>query len=480
VGRAFFLLTFLVTFYTFGYMCELASNTLAAIRFWLRVEAVGIAFLPTAWIVLAVHHTGVQNKRWFQLQAFMLLLSAVTFILSNTSEFHNLYYGSLILNPEAPFPVVTFVPKLWYWIHTIFINLAVFCGNILYTRAWVKAPIDKSQQAFVLLLGSLFPWVVFIAYLLGVIPWGIDPIPIAFLVPGLLYAWATFGLKMLEVTPIARQAVFQKLSDGVFVFDREGRLADFNAAGSKAFPEVTAEAKGRDGIKLFREYPVMQSIFDGPTDEQESMWIETDGAKVNYQLQRIELHDRDGDMVGFMVILRDITQFAAIVEGLQLQADIDPLTKTWNRNRWQQDGETLLVQARQKKDAISLILVDLDDFKPVNDTYGHLAGDAVLHEFALTCRKNLRAQDIFGRYGGDEFVIILPGVNAAEAAQLAERLKRAVESMTVMAGERNIKVTASFGVVTEQEWGPISLEELVQKADEALYEAKKAGENFVV
>lgn len=468
-----------MTFYTFGYMCEIASNTLEAIRFWLRIESVGIAFLPTAWIVLAIHHTRAQNKRWPQLQAFLLMLSAITFIFSNTSELHHLHYGPLRLNPEAPFPVVTFVPGPWYWFHTIFINLAVLWGNILYARAWIKSPSDKSQQAFVLFLGSLFPWSVFIAYLLRIIPWGIDPNPIAFLVPGLLYAWATFSLKMLEIAPIAKQAVFQKLSDGVLVFDREGCLADFNAAGSRAFPELSANAKGKEGIELFREYPAIISIFASPTDERRTMWLEADGETVNYRLQRIELYDREEGMVGFMVILQDITHFSAIVEGLRLQADIDPLTKVWNRNRWQEDGEALLAQTHRKQGPISLILADLDNFKPINDTYGHLLGDCVLRDFAMTCRKNLRAQDILGRYGGDEFVVILPGVNISEAVELAERLKRAVESMTVAAGEREIKFTASFGVAMEHEWGSISLEELIRKADEVLYEAKKAGGNCV-
>ncbi|VBB08656.1 nucleotide cyclase [Lucifera butyrica] len=479
LGRVFFLFTLLGSFYTFGYMCELASNTLAAIRFWLRIESVGIAFLPTAWVTLAVRHTGIQNRRWPQLQAVLLMLSTITFILSNTSEFHHLHYGPLRLNPEAPFPVVTFVPGPWYWIHTAFINLAILFGNILYARVWLKSSSDKSQQAFTIFLGSLFPWVVYIIYLLKLIPWGIDPNPIAFLVPGILYAWATFNLNMLEITPIARQAVFQRLSDGVLVFDREGCLADFNAAGSRAFPELRGGTKGKAGIRLFCEYPAMMNILAGPTDEQSTIWLEPDGGKINFQLQRIELYDRKGSVAGFMVLLRDITHFSAIMEGLQLQATIDPLTKAWNRYRWQADGEALLSQARWQQGVISLIIMDMDNFKLINDTHGHRSGDAVLAQFALTCQQNLRVQDIFGRYGGDEFVIILPGMNRSGAVELAERLKRAVESMTVEAGEKKIKITASFGVVTEQQGSTVHLEEIIEKADQALYKAKKAGGNGV-
>ncbi len=479
LGYHFFLAVFIITIYNFGYMCELASDNLATIRFWLRIESIGIAFLPTVWIILIVSHTNAQIKYWPQLKAFLIMMSTITFILSNTSELHHLHYGPLNLNPEAPFPIVNFVPGPWYWVYTAFTNLMVLWGNILFAQALLKAPSDKRLQAFVLFLGSLFPWVVYIAYLLKLIPWGIDPLPIAFLVPEVLYAWAVFGLKMLEISPIARQVVFQKLSDGVLVFDQEGRLIDFNAAGKNVFSKLNVTAIGKSGRELFCEYPALISIIGSPTDDLLAMWLEFDDEKVNYQLQRIELFDRENHMVGFMVILRDITHFSDIVEGLQIQAAIDPLTQILNRGRLKADGEALVEKARSKQGVISLILLDLDDFKKINDTYGHIAGDYVLREFVQTCRKKLRAQDVFGRYGGDEFVIILPDLVSASVIDLAKRLQQAVEKMTVMVNEQEIRVTASFGVVTEQVRESTRLEQLAGKADQALYEAKNAGGNQV-
>lgn len=478
LGRAFFLFTVLVVFYTFGYMFELASDTLPAIRFWLRVESVGIAFLPAAWVILAVHHTKAQTDRWPQLKAVLLMLSSITFLLSNTSELHHLHYGPLRLNPDAPFPVVAFEPGPWYWIHSAYINMAVLYGNILFARAWRNAPPEKSTQAFVLFLGSLFPWGLYIAYLLKAIPWGIDPHPAAFLVPALLYAWAAFGLDMLETVPLARQEVFQRLSDSILVFDRDGLLADFNLAAGRTFPFLVDGAKGKQGRELFREHAAMLPILDGSADEQ-AMYLEADGERANYQLRRIGLHDRQGEDAGFMVVLRDITHFSAIVEGLRLQASLDPLTKAWNRTRWKKVGKELVAQARENNNPISLILADLDDFKLVNDTLGHLSGDSVLADFAHTCRSNLRAEDIFGRYGGDEFVIILPGVDKAGAAALAERLRQAVEAMTVADGDKTVSVTASFGVITADGGEELSLDDLVRKADTMMYEAKSAGGNRV-
>ncbi len=478
LGRAFFFFTLLVAIYTLGYMCELASDTLPAIRFWLRVESVGIAFLPAAWIILAAHHTKARGDHWVQLKAVLLMLSTITFLLSNTSEIHHLHYGPLSINPDAPFPVVIFEPGPWYWLHTAYINLAVFYGNLLFARAWKTAPADKSRQAFVLFLGSLFPWGAYIAYLMNAIPWGLDPHPAAFLVPALLYAWATFGLGMLETVPLARQEVFQRLSDSLLVFDREGRLADFNLAAGRTFPVLADTAKGSPGRDLFPVNPAMLSVLDGSAEEQ-TMYLEVDGERVNYQLQRIGLYDGQGDGAGFIVVLRDITHFSAMLEGLRLQAAIDPLTKAWNRTRWKKVGKELVAHAHENNNPISLILADLDDFKIVNDTHGHLSGDTVLADFAAVCRSHLRAEDIFGRYGGDEFVIILPGADKAGAGELAERIRQAVESMAVGDGESAVSVTASFGVITVRGEEALSLDDLVRKADAMMYEAKYAGGNRV-
>ena len=139
----------------------------------------------------------------------------------------------------------------------------------------------------------------------------------------------------------------------------------------------------------------------------------------------------------------------------------------------------LVAQACRNHGSIAIILADLDKFKQVNDIYGHIIGDAALRNFAVTCQENLRSQDILGRYGGDEFVIILPDVNTSKAVELAERLRHAVKSMKLVAGERKITVTASFGIVSVQNEVSIDLVTLINYADEALYEAKKAGGNQV-
>jgi two-component system cell cycle response regulator len=122
-------------------------------------------------------------------------------------------------------------------------------------------------------------------------------------------------------------------------------------------------------------------------------------------------------------------------------------------------------------------MLDADHFKIVNDTYGHPTGDDVLREISARCRKTLRANDILGRYGGEEFVIVFPETNVEEAGAVAERLRAAVAANPIQVGEHALDVTVSIGVAA---YSPgHNVERMVERADAALYTAKQDGRNRV-
>jgi diguanylate cyclase (GGDEF)-like protein len=126
-----------------------------------------------------------------------------------------------------------------------------------------------------------------------------------------------------------------------------------------------------------------------------------------------------------------------------------------------------------------VFLMDLDNFKQINDTYGHKAGDTVIKTVAGVCNNSLRVTDIFGRYGGEEFMAFLPETPSEKAFQVAERLRQNIAGTRIDLDNNSIYVTASIGVACVEKAGNIGLDELLKNADEALYEAKKAGRNCV-
>lgn len=180
---------------------------------------------------------------------------------------------------------------------------------------------------------------------------------------------------------------------------------------------------------------------------------------------------------GFAFVL---AVFERVAHQMERLATHDGLTGCLNRSTIDAMLSHELERGRRERQPLSFVLLDLDHFKLVNDQHGHRTGDEVLRAFARTVRERLRASDVFGRTGGEEFGLVLPGTDAAGARRLLEQIRRAVEAMQVRDGRGNVvHITVSAGVAVALPDMAISGDRLYGRADRALYEAKHAGRNRV-
>lgn len=159
---------------------------------------------------------------------------------------------------------------------------------------------------------------------------------------------------------------------------------------------------------------------------------------------------------------------------------LDPITGLYNARSLVSALEREMYKTHRSGMPTSLIMIDLDHFKQINDTYGHVVGDGVLKKVTETFRRNVRLGDIICRYGGDEFAVILPGMSIPHAITVAKRLKHAIEGTNCPCREKELRITASFGVATYLGEIPIDVTSFVDRADKCLLEAKKGGRNRVV
>lgn len=189
-------------------------------------------------------------------------------------------------------------------------------------------------------------------------------------------------------------------------------------------------------------------------------------------------------MSSYMVILLSSVSFLLMQKeradhvSAQL-ASVDPLTGAFNRRTFVELAAKALSRAKRLDTPLSLVLLDIDHFKQVNDTHGHLAGDRVLQQFAEVVRDQLRKEDVFVRYGGEEFCLLLPDVPGPGAVALAGRIRKAVARSAFKVDGAGLDLTVSAGVAARIEEGPEALEALIARADEALYIAKSRGRNRV-
>ncbi len=268
--------------------------------------------------------------------------------------------------------------------------------------------------------------------------------------------------------------------EGLWFHDK-GKVLDVNRALCTMFGYKASELIGKQDLSFFFEpepsEELVQALFFGSEIPFEATCMRKNGEPFI-----AEINDRPipyhGKMVR-VVVLRDITDRKRMEEVLQQHATMDSLTNLFNR-RMIMDHLSREFKSSQRHDyPFSVCLIDLDKFKQINDTYGHQAGDEVLVRFAKLLKEQLRTENLAGRYGGDEFIILFPHTNASQAEIALERVRKALEQIVFLAEDgEHFSVTGTFGVAENcPEFN--DHEELFKMADQALYAAKERGRNQV-
>jgi diguanylate cyclase (GGDEF)-like protein len=185
-----------------------------------------------------------------------------------------------------------------------------------------------------------------------------------------------------------------------------------------------------------------------------------------------------GPRVSFRFSMTDVRE-ERLLRKLYESSTRDALTGVYNRLHFEERLRAEVAYAIRHRAQASLLIIDLDHFKRVNDTYGHPAGDAVLKRACEACSRALRTEDVFARFGGEEFAVVLRGIDLKGAARLGERLRQAVSAEVVEHEGQHIKITLSAGAASIACCSAPSAEELISIADRRLYAAKQAGRNRV-
>ena len=283
--------------------------------------------------------------------------------------------------------------------------------------------------------------------------------------------------------------VIAHLEDGVVIIDGGHTIVYYNEAAQRIFGFSPEEALGQPLDILIPERFHVQH--DAQIDDfgktataarhmgQRARQIygrRQDGSEFVSSVEIIKLGS--GKSRYYAAIVRDISENKKTEEELLRLAATDPLTGAFNRREFTALADREALRAQRYHHALSIMMFDLDHFKKLNDTYGHAAGDKALQRFTTLCCNALRNVDIFGRWGGEEFVALLPETPADGAATIAERLRKQVSETVLNFNGHKINFTVSIGIAQYRD-GENAIDAPLSRADSAIYDAKKAGRNRI-
>lgn len=749
-GASLFVLFLMsVALWSVAYSFEIGLAALPLKIFWAKLKYLGIVLVPIGWLGFVLQYIG--QGWWLTRSRLMLLLFIpfLTLLLVWSTELHGLIWVPPITVSQVGSAASTLQMEsgVWFWVHTAYSYLLFLLGTILFVGKILRSSALYRWQGLTLILGALIPWVLNIIYLSGSSSSSLDLTPFAFALGAVAVGWSLFYFRLLDIVPVARGALVEKMQEGVLVLDYLGRIVDLNPAAEEMMGLPPAALIGRELMEVRALEALMRS--EATAELHSEITIERAGEPYHFDLHTSPLYDQRGRFTGRLVVLHDVTErkraeaalaeseerfrkltdatFEGIViheEGLILEAneaiagmfryglpeligrhvlqfiapesketvrrnmltgyeepyeaigvkkdgtrfhieirgkalpyrgltvrvaatrDITPykeaerererlihqlqgalsrtealyraahsligldslatmlqtvvdnaasalsahqlllltfdaksgqvrlvieggpgaeqidkalcqvrleevpqrigtdpyrlaiplhfqdqilgliyalnptsappftqddrdlletlasqaaiaienarlfeevewqatrdgLTGVYTRRHFFELGEKSLQHARHAGQPVCAIMLDIDHFKRINDTYGHAAGDQVLQLVAASCLRRIRSSDILGRYGGEEFALLLPDTDLEAVRHIAERLRQHLAQLAPLVEGERIKITASFGVAPLcEDMGDLSA--LLNAADQALYQAKASGRNRVV
>lgn len=306
--------------------------------------------------------------------------------------------------------------------------------------------------------------------------------------PDLFFA----GLSSTETNSLFKR-VLDNLIDGVYFTDAERRITYWNQAaedltgygaeqvlGKRCSDNFLMHVDDSGCLLCTGECPLSHTIADGSPRRAEVYFHHKGGHRVPVEVRVCAIRGEDGRIAGAVEIFSDNSRQRAVRERARELAEVaflDPASQVGNRRYLEQQLAHQLKQYSECDTPFGIILGDLDRFKHINDTYGHVAGDAALVTVARTLSNCLRASDVIGRWGGDEFLAVLPGITRQALARTSEKFRGLVAQSTVPLNEKHIRVTISVGGAMVAPGD--SVESLVNKADQRMYASKHSGRNRV-
>jgi diguanylate cyclase (GGDEF)-like protein len=476
---------------------DYSSTTLAAHVFWGKVSYFGATTTAVFFVLFALEYSGQVERVRPGLLGSLLVMPALSTAAAFTNEWHWLLWTGFAPLEGVPHAIVYYHGPL-FWITILYgLLLGVIASALMIGFAMRTRDVYRHQSVAVVVAVAL-PWAAQLIYSAAPnLVRGLDP-GLSVSVTGVVLTITMVRYRLLDLVPVAREVMVERMSDGLLVLDSQGRVVDINPAGMNLLELGHKPKAGESASDTLPEWADAARLLESSDMGMTQQVLESrTGRYVGFDMA--PLVERNAEGAGVLVTMQDLTEFtitqdalhsanealqARLVEIGALQAELveqairDPLTGLYNRRYLSESIDREFGRATREGYPVSVVMVDIDRFKNVNDDHGHAAGDNSLRVLSSLLRAGTRLGDMPCRYGGDEFLVVLPNTGVGEASALAERWRVRVESSSSPEDGRGVRSTISLGVASFPLHGRTP-EEVVAAADSAVYAAKAAGRNRV-
>ena len=476
-------------------LMEASSTDLASNAFWSQIAYFGSWTAQPLFLIFVLGYTHQQKWVTRRNVGLLFIMPIITIALAQTNPLHHLIWTGFLTNPDG---YVTYQHGVWFWISVVYINAILLLGTgLLFHFSRHTRELYRYQNVG-LVIASLFPWAGFSLYVSPFNPFpGLDITAISFAVTGAILVYIISRLSFLDIIPVAREFLVDNMLDGLLVLDLFNRAIDINAAALR----ILGLRPGQKwiGLPLHDLLPPDSGLEEMIESENklEMEWEENGPAPRSYDLQVLPLYQRPTQLSGRAIIFRDIShrkeieralwqanqeleerlrQIETLQEEMREQSIRDALTGLFNRRYIEEIFAHEVSRAQREAHPLSIIILDLDHFKEINDQFGHSCGDDALRAMGAALQTHFRGGDIACRYGGDEFMLIMPDSAAGDAFRRIEVFRQVCTDLLHEYASGLPPVTFSAGVASY----PVHAEttpELVRIADQTLYRAKAQGRN---
>ena len=314
------LLMLAVAEWTLAYAWEVGSPNPQTKHLWAQMQYLGIVTVPVAWLAFVFQYTG--RGKWLTRRnmAVLVVEPLLILLLVRTNDGHKLIWRDTSLIASG-FPL-SYTYGVGAWGNIAYSYLLLLIGTFLLLQALVRSPRVYRRQVVTLLIGALAPWVGNALYISSLNPFPhLDLTPFAFTLTGLLVTWGLFRFRLLDIVPVAREAVVESMSDGVMVLDVQNRIVDLNPAAQRIIGRSVAEAIGQPAAQVWPGRPDLVERYGDVTVAHAEVVLDEEGAQRTYDLHISPLYDRRSRLTGRLVVLRDITERKWAEEALRRRAE---------------------------------------------------------------------------------------------------------------------------------------------------------------